>query len=64
MRVGGQTSITVSSSHWQCTVSVGLLVIAELAKGAGLGAEISNQFLPWPGFEPQTFRLVVQHTNH
>ena len=33
-------SLAVSSSHRQCTVSV--LIIAELARGAG-GAEISNQ---------------------
>ena len=33
-------SLAVSSSHQQCTVSV--LIIAELARGAG-GAEISNQ---------------------
>ena len=32
-------SLTISSSHWQRVVSV--LIIAELAKGAG-GAEISN----------------------
>ena len=33
-------SLTVSSSHWQCSVSV--LVIAEFARGGG-GAEVSNQ---------------------
>ena len=33
-------SLATSSSQWQCTVSV--LIIAELARGAG-GIEISNQ---------------------
>ena len=45
-------SLTVSSSHWQCTVSV--LIIDELARGAD-GTEISNQISALAGFE---------HANH
>ena len=41
-RAGGQSSsLAVSSSHRQCTVSV--LIIAELAMGHAGGAEILNQ---------------------
>ena len=54
-------SLTDSSSHWQCTVNV-LIVIAELAR-VQMEQKSQTKFLPWSGFEPRTSQLAVQCTN-
>ena len=54
-------SLTISSSHWQRTVSV--LIIAELER-APVEQKSQTKFLPWPGFQPQNSRFAVQHANH
>ena len=54
-------SLTISSSHWQCTVSV--LITAEWNRDVD-GAEISIQISALAGFEPRTSWLEIQHANH
>ena len=43
---------------------VGVFVIAELAIGGAVGAEVSNQISTLAGFEHRTSRLAVQHADH
>jgi len=47
-------SLTVSSSHSQCAVSV--LIIADLTRRCW----VEPNFWDWPGFEPRTSWLAVQ----
>lgn len=58
-------SLTVSSSHGQCTVTVvKLFIIVELARKRRWSKILEPIFCPGRDFKAEPYRLALQHPNH